>query len=49
MAMFLSGGVIGSLTSLYQHVLRQQWHTSANGASGGIWAIMMAWAWFTYQ
>lgn len=49
MAIFLAGGVLGSLTSLYTHVLRRQFHTSANGASGGIWAIMLAWAYFNLK
>jgi len=49
MAIFLAGGVAGSLTSLYTHVLRRHFHTSANGASGGIWAIMLAWAYLNLK
>lgn len=42
-ALYLAGGIFGSIASLYWFVLRGILHTSHMGSSGCIWALMTAW------
>jgi len=44
LALYLSSGVIGSISSLWFHVLKQRFTSYHFGASGAVWGIMMAWA-----
>lgn len=43
MALYLSGGIIGSLASLYYHVFSKNLIYYTFGASGAVWATMIAW------
>lgn len=44
LALYVAGGVMGSMASLYWFVLRGILITSHNGASGSMFAVMAAWA-----
>ena len=42
--MYVAGGVVGTLVSLWAHVLQGAFLSSSMGASGAIYAISAAWA-----
>lgn len=43
LALYLTGGVLGSLASLYYHVLTKSLLYYTFGASGAVWATMIGW------
>ena len=43
LALYLAGGMLGALGSMYWFVLRGVLVTSHQGASGCVWALMTAW------
>lgn len=43
-ALYVGGGALGSLASLYWWVLKGRVSTTHMGASGAMWAIMGAWS-----
>lgn len=45
--LYFTGGVFGSLFSLWSHVLMKRFDVTTYGASGAVWAIMAAWAYVT--
>ena len=47
--MYLAGGIFGSLCSLWQHVLTKRFQYYTYGASGAVWALMTAWAYFAIE
>lgn len=47
MALYVSGGIMGSLFSLWYFVLTRTLGTSHCGASGCAWAVVAAWAYMT--
>lgn len=49
MALYISGGTLGALASLWSHVLAARFHTSSQGASGAVYAIAVVWAWFYWD
>lgn len=48
-AIYSTGGVVGSIVSLYSHVLRGDITKTHMGASGCLWAVMVAWAILRYR
>lgn len=47
--LFFMGGIFGSLSSLWAHVLMKRLAFYSYGASGGVWAISAAWAALTIE
>lgn len=43
LAIFFTGGVVGSMTSLIYHVRSNMLYVSTSGASGGVVALIFAW------